>query len=378
MMQIQRGKKYYIYKIIQTIISVCYHRPLGFIELCSNVNKYCVHESYFPEFPQKSKIKILWEQFVATIRYGYPNKYYFPYGFDVKSNKEMAEYIHYMTFAQIRDDLNQFSMHNSTYLLRNKLAFGIFTSGFGINSGNNIALLHDEGVFIISDKRNVSVEEFMTRYPSDYFVKLIDGECGCGIFQLKIEEDGTFLINGSKSSIEQLNQLIKGGRYIVQAKIKQHVEMNRLYPHSINTIRLVTIRNVRTNKVEVFPSILRMGANGSFVDNTSLGGLAVGVDLETGGLFEYGYYKPEFGTRTTEHPNTKVSFSEFVIPYIQEAKEQAIFLHAMLPELYSIGWDIAISENGPIFIEGNDNWEINGPQICNGGLKNIFYHNMKF
>lgn len=44
----------------------------------------------------------------------------------------------------------------------------------------------------------------------------------------------------------------------------------------------------------------------------------------------------------------------------------------MLPELHSVGWDIAIGDAGPIFIEGNDNWEINGPQICNGGLRKEF------
>ena len=50
-----------------------------------------------------------------------------------------------------------------------------------------------------------------------------------------------------------------------------------------------------------------------------------------------------------------------------------MMLHTMLPDVYSVGWDVAIGKDGPIFIEGNDNWEINGPQICHGGLKNLFY-----
>ncbi len=48
----------------------------------------------------------------------------------------------------------------------------------------------------------------------------------------------------------------------------------------------------------------------------------------------------------------------------------------MLPGMQSVGWDIAIGENGPVFIEGNDNWEINGPQICNGGLKKLYDEQM--
>ena len=58
-----------------------------------------------------------------------------------------------------------------------------------------------------------------------------------------------------------------------------------------------------------------------------------------------------------------IVFSEFTIPFLSEACEQAKYFHSMLPGLQSIGWDIAIGNDGPVFIEGNDNWEINGQQI---------------
>ena len=63
--------------------------------------------------------------------------------------------------------------------------------------------------------------------------------------------------------------------------------------------------------------------------------------------------------------------SEYTIPYVKEAIEQAKYFHSLL-NLHSVGWDIAIGEDGPIFIEGNDNWEINGPQSCNKGLAKEF------
>jgi hypothetical protein len=44
----------------------------------------------------------------------------------------------------------------------------------------------------------------------------------------------------------------------------------------------------------------------------------------------------------------------------------------MLPQVHSVGWDIAVGDDGPIFVEGNDNWEINGPQSCNGGMMKEF------
>ena len=41
----------------------------------------------------------------------------------------------------------------------------------------------------------------------------------------------------------------------------------------------------------------------------------------------------------------------------------------MMPSLHSIGWDIAIGEDDPIFIEGNDNAEVSGLLTVNGGLR---------
>ena len=46
--------------------------------------------------------------------------------------------------------------------------------------------------------------------------------------------------------------------------------------------------------------------------------------------------------------------------------------HEKLGDIHSIGWDIAITKDGPIFIEGNDNWELSLMQACNGGLKGEF------
>ena len=47
----------------------------------------------------------------------------------------------------------------------------------------------------------------------------------------------------------------------------------------------------------------------------------------------------------------------------------AIKLHKYLYRCHSVGWDIAITEKGPVFIEGNGWWEISLVQAVHGGLK---------
>ncbi|MBD3179261.1 MAG: hypothetical protein GF417_06510, partial [Candidatus Latescibacteria bacterium] len=70
-------------------------------------------------------------------------------------------------------------------------------------------------------------------------------------------------------------------------------------------------------------------------------------------------YKPGFGGSCTEHPDTGVVFADFRIPFLMDALDMVRQLHSFFYGVKSIGWDVAIAENGPVFIEGNDNWEMN-------------------
>ena len=51
------------------------------------------------------------------------------------------------------------------------------------------------------------------------------------------------------------------------------------------------------------------------------------------------------------------------------AAEMAIRLHHFFYGLVTIGWDIAIAAEGPVFIEGNDWWDTRAMQAILGGFK---------
>ena len=69
------------------------------------------------------------------------------------------------------------------------------------------------------------------------------------------------------------------------------------------------------------------------------------------------------------HPNSKVVFKDFYIPFYSECIIEAKKLHSYLYNIHSIGWDIAITENGPLFIEANDAWDLSLMQAGDRGLK---------
>lgn len=328
--------------------------------------------SFYPEVPyHKSKVHVFFDQIWQIIKYGTPEQFYFMYGFDTKKRKEMNEYMHLLPFMKIRNNENLSNKHNASCILRNKIYFGMFAEYWGMQTGRNVGIIVKDGIFLFATKTVLSVNEFSKSHEGSYFCKVLNGECGNGIFTLDINKDN-ILLNGKSVSVDCLSNTLSSAQYLIQERVVQHKEMSRIYPGSLNTIRLVTIKNKKNGSINVFPSNLRIGAHGSFVDNGSQGGIGVGVHLESGKLFEYGLQKPPYGTKTKKHPDTGVVFADFTIPYFNEAKQQALFLHSKLDGISSIGWDIAITENGPLFIEGNDNWELQAIQRTHGGLKKEF------
>ena len=145
---------------------------------------------------------------------------------------------------------------------------------------------------------------------------------------------------------------------VVEAFIKQHPEMCKLSPTSVNSLRFVTFSSNTTpvtpdgKMVDIAYSIVRFGREGSIVDNLHSGGMVANVDLETGCLATDGADRN--GDMWITHPDTGVTIKGFQVPYFEEAR--AMVMDAITTRKVEgyIGWDIAISENGPMLLEVND------------------------
>lgn len=331
-------------------------------------------ESYYPEEPHKSKAQIFWEQCVHILRYGELNDFYYLYGLDVKgANFKQKGLIAYKEFRDWRNAHNRPNYpFNYICILRDKKLFSIVCEYFGIPCAKDLGFI-DPGQLTV--RLNDDVQEglfHLLERENHIFCKALDAECGNGIFSLSRGEDGGYLLNDCPTSQKDVEAYVGGLTYqsLVQRRVRQHPEMSRLYPKSINTIRLVTIRNRHTGEIEHFHSLLRVGARGNVVDNWAQGGVCVAIDKE-GILAAEAYFKPPYGLHTRLHPDTGVVFEGFKVPYYREAVELCRRFHKRIDFIPAIGWDVAITPEGPCIIEGNDNWEVSLHQIY-GGLKARF------
>ncbi len=152
--------------------------------------------------------------------------------------------------------------------------------------------------------------------------------------------------------------------YIFQEPIRQAASLAAFSPDSVNTLRVLTMRV--EGAPQVISSVLRMGRDGSRIDNQEGGGISCGI--KNGRLIANAYDK-NF-TSYQRHPNTNLRFDDFKVPAYYRAVDLSLNLHALIPEIGLVSWDIAIDENeNPVVIEMNmQEQEINFHQLAHGPL----------
>ena len=306
--------------------------------------------SFYPEKPRKSGVRRLLDLTGWYLRYGEVGEYYNLYGCDLK-NVNCDDYLDYRSFMKTRDEKNQVGSPSSQIgILQDKYQFFRYMSSAGIPNVPVIGLIRDGSTYD-ADMIPVNENELLEN-EENFFIKAVDGLEGLSVFRLK-----NYAEYLSKKS------LFQSGRFIVQRCVRQSENMNRMYDGSVNTLRIVTVRV--NGEVRVLDRILRIGCSRTgFLDNFSSGGLVAHISEDgTLGSIAISRKANKEGKFTFDaHPDSKTPFAGFQIERFEEAIDLAKSAHSHLDNLFSVGWDVVMTDNGPILLEGNDNWGITSLQ----------------
>ena len=174
----------------------------------------------------------------------------------------------------------------------------------------------------------------------DIICKPIDGSSGQGILKRTPE---------SYADPDALyDELKAAGIGIVEDKVIQHEAIAALCPTSVNTIRVATL--LGDKKEGIVYAYIRIG-NGKVMDNVDCGGMAAPVDIKSGVIAGVGANKA--GETYEIHPMTGTRIPGTQIPYWEEAKKMCLDAMKVVPQVRFVAWDVAITPDGPVFIEGN-------------------------
>lgn len=196
-------------------------------------------------------------------------------------------------------------------------------------------------------------------------LKPVRGGHGEGVTRL-VRECGAWIASGGgRLTKEKLESMIAHTGYrewMLQEEVIGHDRLAELSnTNSLQTCRIVTLLGEQGN-VDVLAARLRLvcadNANDNFDYGTTGNAIAV-LDPETGRIgsaFGGSGRDPQL-TSVAIHPRTGRELAGFQVPEWSVARELAIRAAKVFAPLRTIGWDVAISREGPVIIEGNVKWD---------------------
>ncbi len=232
-------------------------------------------------------------------------------------------------------------------------------SGFGVEDKNelwryvpdgvepHVVLRYVRGAFYDSESRWVSeatAQSLLDSIREDIVGKPCRSSGGAGVrlfrWQNGKHRDGSLLL--TTDWIEA-----QGESYVVQHKVVQDKFSASFNTSSINTVRMMTLRQPWDGQVVVCRSMLRMGVSNAIVDNMMKGGLCVCVGSD-GQLGRYAYDYD--GERYESHPVSGLQFQGLVHPAYWDMVAMARHVAERIPYYNLLSFDLVPREDGTICV----------------------------
>jgi hypothetical protein len=176
-------------------------------------------------------------------------------------------------------------------------------------------------------------------------LKAANGKCGATVVFINTQDwDARRLLDAMRDQ----------GHDLLETPIEQHPDLNRLSPSGVNTVRIITALD-DNGAPYLLGCRLRISVD-SAVDNLAAGNLAAPIDEATGMVNGPGVYSDITQPLESTHPITGEPIDGFQVPYWRECVDLALTAAQHQPQNRSIGWDIAVTPDGPGLIEGNHDW----------------------
>lgn len=253
-------------------------------------------------------------------------------------------------------------------LVEDKSVFYPLCEGVGLPTPRLLALfsgpsawLADRGCFVASS----GLLNQVNRQSWDAFVMKPDkGVYGRGVYMVTSAGDGNWVDQSgdvfSENGFERYCNSYPGYcRYLLQERLHNHPEISALTGvTTLQTVRVITVSAGDGRPGEVVLANWRIAGDDSITDNFDYGrggNLLAEIDVVSGCVRRAVGPVPEHQgvCAIGEHPRTGAALTGFRLPHWQEVREVVLAGTAHFAPLRLLGWDIAITQRGPVLIEAN-------------------------
>lgn len=280
---------------------------------------------------------------LRAIKYGFSSDFYHMYHLEKNNPKDYISEYKRVLSRNINDKYK--------IVFDNKLIFEKIFNNYVEIPKNIITILdklYDENGNQITEKNLESIlkeEKYIIKPASDS-----GGGIGVSLIS-KIDTEYNF--NGKKLSSSKLySELLKYNGYVINDYVKQHDYSRKINPASVNTIRVITIRNPKTGELVIPCAVHRFGSKKSgVVDNVSSGGYVSLIDVQTGTI---GKTACGIDVKFEDiHPDTNEKICGTEIPNWSLITSKLLEVSNKFPYIPFIAWDIVVTKESFCVIEIN-------------------------
>jgi hypothetical protein len=166
----------------------------------------------------------------------------------------------------------------------------------------------------------------------------------------RLRDEASLIMHVSEASLS--NPLL------LQVKLRNLADIQPLSAGGISSLRVMTSIDPQTSEIQVMAATLKILKTGQVTDHWSLGGRACGVDIKNGVLRSARYRHVSLTWEDAhEHPDTGELITGRRLALWQEVMSLTKRAHHHFRQYPSLGWDVAMTPDGPVLLEGNLGWD---------------------
>jgi hypothetical protein len=326
------------------------------------------------EFSSKGKLFTLFDFWKLNRSKGITTREYFEFELE-KQGPEFRN-----TFLGINEQryyLDYLNPKKYYILARNKYITHKILENTGVNKSELYCYYHPEGSVLRSDEIANNLQSVIKilreKNVAKCVVKTTESSSGMNVLVIHhiTYTSNDCILHLFDGSEIKLSDFLKSTPLVFEELIEQTKQLAALNETSVNTIRFMTTL-FPDGEAKIIATFIKIGRSGKCVDNAGDGGnVDACIDIETGKII----YPIQFdGWRKikdiTHHPDSGNLIDGVVIDNWESIKRQVKDYQRSFPFIKAAGWDIAITEDGPIVIEVNDMWDRTGQYFIRKGWRN--------
>ena len=202
-------------------------------------------------------------------------------------------------------------------------------------------------------------EDALRAWTQALFVKALTGNRGVGAELWRFDGLNFTSSRGLERGIDELIAWLRPQNCIVQPALEDHTRLKAMGTVALSNIRVITTKGPSIQATPIAASISLAVEAGALTGHE---GFHCGIDLDKGTI-------TKTLTPVEEDVRLKQDVIGLALPEWSECVSLVRRAHdEAFPAFATLGWDVALTEEGPLLLEANLNWGMLGHQRLGGPL----------